>query len=289
MRLLCFSFFFLWGSVTSAQTLNWVWLDFPPAYIKDGPLAGKGIVRRWLPELQRQVLPEMKHQFVEMTPARAWRTMQNDELLCHPASLKSKERSQYAVFSRPWTLVPQKSVILRAGDSSRWFGEQQSISAAELFQRQDLILGLAKDNSFYVHLSPWLSDSHAENHAVRLGSRLALSNLHRMLMSKRIDYMLEYPWVIGYFDKILIQQGRYLRDPIVSLPFREMPQFAKAYISCTNNAEGRRLIEQINHWLEKNINTDQFRAHVGVWLDKESRKRFQQAYQQQIVKSESPE
>lgn len=267
----------------SGQTLNWVWLNFPPAFILDEPLKDKGIIKRWLPQLQVDALTDMTHQFQPMTPARAWQSMKGGELLCHPAALFDEARAEYAAFSQPWSLVPNKAVLLRKADAERWFPGRQSVSAAELFARKDLRLGLLQDHHYYVQVEDWLDSSYAEKNAVRLSNKQPVSALYRLLVNQRIDYMLEYPWIGGYLKRVMAMKGQRQPVEIVSLMITELPQFAPAYVACTNSPAGREIIKRINSWLVANRSNAIFRDYVGVWLDSESRKRFQQAYGNKIA------
>lgn len=286
-----FSFLILcvccYSAVASAQRLNWVWLHFPPAFIGEGPLKNQGIVSRWLPQLQTEAMAEFTHQFQHMTPARAWQTMKEGELLCHPAALYDEKRAELAAFSLPWNLVPNKAILIRKEDAERLFSGQKTISVTELFARRDLRLGLLQDQNYYVQIDRWLKDSDARKQALQLSNKQPVSALYHLLLNRRIDYMLEYPWVGGYIKRLMAQEGK-RREEIVSLAIEEISQFIPAYIACTNNKEGRDLIQKINHWLLQQRSREVFRQHIALWLDDNSRQQFLRAYEAQVAPVTKP-
>lgn len=268
--------------------MNWVWLHFPPVFISDGPMKNQGFVSQWLPGLQADVFPSRQHQFQAMTPARAWQTMKDGEFLCHPAALRDQKRTSFAIFSEPWSLAPDKAILMRRDTAERLFPGQQVISAADLFIREDLRLGLIQDANYYVHIAPWLDGSVAEDKAVRLSNKQPLTQLYRLLVNNRIDYMIEYPWIGGYLKRLLAMQGKRQPVEIVSLAIKELPEFTPVYIACTKSPEGEQAIAGINQWLGSRRKHEAFRQHIGAWLDNISRQRFIQAYEAMIVPVTEP-
>lgn len=290
--LLLLSFIVL--AVRADNSVQWAWVHYPPISIASGTLINQGIVDVWLKDIQHQALADMTHRNVPMTPGRIWQLMKANEPVCHPAALYDKQRDEFAVYSEPWNLIPEKVVLMHRADAERVFPGQSSVSLAQLFARDDLRLGMVSDKTYYVHLSAWLENSVALSQAMRMSNQQQAYNLYRMLLDDRIDYMIEYPWVGSYYRKLHQERNQNRveeqatikkaeevksREEIVSLAISELPQFTSVYIACTDNEFGRKVIEQANRWIRLQWPEEKNRQYLASWLDPASLNRYLSAYE----------
>jgi hypothetical protein len=95
-----------------------------------------------------------------------------------------------------------------------------------------------------------------------------------MLVHGRIDMMIEYPWVIAYFKKVL-------KEPpveLVSLEIADFPRFSPAYVACSRNDAGKIVIEKLNTIIRKAIYVPSNREWMSNWLDEKESIKFEKDY-----------
>lgn len=278
--------------VAAAPSVQWGWIHYPPSSISSGPLKNQGIVDLWLKDLQQHALPGVTHRYVPMTPGRVWQLMKASETACNPAALYDKARDQFAVYSDPWNFIPEKVILMHRADAERLFPGQSSVSLAQLFAREDLRLGVVSDLTYYVHINAWLQNSVALEQAVKMSNQQRAYTLFRMLENDRIDYMIEYPWISTYYQKLYADRYREgEQQEIVSLAITELPQFTNVYVACTDNELGRSIVSQANRWIRQQWPKEKNRRYLSDWLDPASLERYLKAYELYIkpIEQEVPE
>ena len=111
---ICFVLLFLSVSVSAAarEKMTWLVVHWPPFQILEGPDKGKGRFDALL-ELYKKNLPQYEHQTVVMNWARFWAEIQQGTNVCSTFAIKTPERSQYAVFSKPLSIALPQRIIMR--------------------------------------------------------------------------------------------------------------------------------------------------------------------------------
>jgi uncharacterized protein (TIGR02285 family) len=95
-----------------------------------------------------------------------------------------------------------------------------------------------------------------------------------MLLSERIDIMLEYPWVTAYFEKLLKNDT----IKVVHLTIDGFPKYSAAYVACLRNDAGKKVIEALDIFLAKEVLNIENRQRMMRWLDEREAEVFEKDY-----------
>jgi len=95
------------------------------------------------------------------------------------------------------------------------------------------------------------------------------NNIIRMLFENRFDYIIEYPPVINYYEKLENKEGVVIKVPIKEVV--ELKPYFTAYVVCPKNEWGNRVIEKINKILLEERNTQRYREILLRWYNEEIR------------------
>lgn len=251
-----------------AETIRWVAQDVPPhfSFVQGRPPRavaelGRGEVDGFMRVLLAR-MPEFRHEFVEASTARYEAESRRGETLCSTMHVRTPERLHWAYFSHLYpplisreihVIVPRKLMA----ELSQGRPQDGRLVLAELLQRQDLRLLLARDRAFGAQIDTLLSRHVVPRLAV--GAQLS-TQLLDMLRAGRMDYTLEYPSVIkDYLTRV--------SDPgaLVALPVAEGLSTLLATVSCSRTPEGKRHIEAIDAAVRKLASEPNRDAWVHAW------------------------
>lgn len=255
--------------------VTWAIIPYAPIHILEGEFKGEGIADGYVENAQ-QSLPEYQHISQPMTPARAWQLIaDSEELVCHPTALKTREREQIAYFSTASIVTPSIRILMRKSDWKQRLQGRNNLSFEEYISAMDGPLGVVKLRSYGQLVDDAIEQKFAgSDRLIKTSGQYGSRQLYEMLLSDRIDMMIEYPWVSAYFSRL---SGRN-KTPLVSLTISDFPSHAPAYVACNKTEEGRFLVEKISEFINKSISGDLNRARMKRWLDVKSADEFDRAY-----------
>lgn len=288
MRLLMILWMLLVLPVTADEApqpeLRWVIAPYAPFHIEQGPLAGQGIMDLALPEME-QKLPGFRHENSLMTDSRAWQEIRDGQPVCYPAALKTPERERFAVFSDPVSIVPSMVLFMRADDKQKRFGERRTIALTEVLKQQDLRIGIISERS-YGELDPVLRDARTAERVVAVSNNYGPLSLMRMLHAKRVDAVIEYPWIVRFVEQELRPQNR--TPLITSLGIDELQPFFLSYVACADTELGHQVIRQVNPLIRALLPLPEHRRKLGDWLDPDTLVRYNEAYDRMLLHRDAP-
>ncbi len=276
---------FFTGSVLAKETLIWAVTPFPPGYITEGPDRGTG----YADELERfmvEHLPQYNHQR-RFFPnwERSLGQIKNGPLLCTSILFyrtpddRAPIKGAYEV-SAPSGVFFLHDIIVKK-EKRHLFGDQVSFEA--LLKNPSFRFGY--NRPYGVTLNRILSDyiglpagteldamdplkriehlRKAKNIAVRTGADM-IDGMIRMLLSDRVDYILEYDFMMKYQQKKL---G--LGDKLVTIPISEVNnQISRLAYACSDTMAGRKAIKAINSVLVKHRHTEKFKKALQYLVPK---------------------
>ncbi len=263
-------------SVFSAETMVWGTTPFPPGYITEGPDKGQGYADL-LDRFMREKLPQYEHK-VAVYPnwERQLKEMSEGPLVCtsilwyRPPGERSSLKGSY-LLSAPDGVFFQHDVVVRKS-RRHLFGEE--VSFEKLLRNQTLIFGYNRPygityNRFlsdYLGIDPGVELSamqpvdrikflrKAQNIHVRTGTNM-IGGMLKMLLTGRVDYILEYDFMIRHEQKMI---G--FKDELVSIPVTEVKNsVSRIAYACSDTRQGKRAIEAINGILRQYRDTAEFK------------------------------
>lgn len=257
------------------KTIVWSIIPYAPIHILEGPYKGKGIVDEYVSNAQN-ALPGYLHTNQIMTPARTWYQMsKNEQLVCYPSALKTTEREAFAYFTQPGLITPVLRVVMREDMWKKEFAGKDSINIKEYIAHKKKNFGIVSKRSYGEDIDHILSKVlRGENDIIQTSGRYGSRQLYQMLLSERVDIMLEYPWVTAYFEKVLKNDS----IKVVHLMIEGLPKYSAAYVACTRNDDGKRVIEALDKFLAKEVLSIENRQRMMSWLGKTESEAFEQDY-----------
>ena len=262
--------------VRGEDTITWLKTDFPPVSIPEGKDAGEGIMDKII-DLMISDLPDYHHQSRVANIKRIMTEFEQGQDVCAGGFIITEERSEIGYFSKyPSTFLPPVQIVIRRED--RKIFESSGIRSLEdLLMNKSLKLGLSSKMAYGKKIDSLVEKHKAKaNIFFRHGDDITKSLL-RMLLKKRIDYTIAYPWMVEYMLKP--EQV----DKLTFIPVKETQVPIMHYVMCSKTDWGLRVIEKINAILKKERPTKRYRSIFEKWLPKSEIERYRREYEIQFL------
>lgn len=288
MKAVLFSLYIFLANINSAvsgETLVWGITSFPPGYITEGKDKGQGYADL-LEEFMRGELPQYEHKtIVYPNWERQLLTMKQGPLVCtsilwyRPPDERSLIKGAY-ILSAPNGVFFQHDVVVHKS-KRHFFGDE--VSFKELLKKQNLRFGYNRPYGItynriladYIGLGSKIDLSAmnprerlkylqgAKNISVRSSADM-IGGMLKMLSTNRVDYILEYDFMVKYQQK---KTG--LMNEFISIPVTEVKnKMSKIAFACSDTPEGAKAIAAINEVLVKHRNTPEFKKTLSYIVPK---------------------
>lgn len=266
-----------------AAEVTWLKTDWPPHQITIGLYQDQGTFDR-LQKLVVAALPHMTHQVkVVNLPRLEQAFLQNSQNVCSFGALFTEKRAATRWYSKAVAILPGLAVHFRQNSELKEHQAMQSngsIDVRKLAQDKTLT-GVYQPNRSYPS-----SVTDAAQHANFIPQEFTSQiNAASLLLSKRVDYVVEYPERMAFYLKQNQQheQGQHIQSLVVS----DASPYVVSYITCNKSPEGQQLIAQINKVLEIVWQQSDYKSAMFHWMDEETKSRLESAYaevQQQVLR-----
>lgn len=255
------------------ETITWLKIDFPPIYITDGPHVGEGVADRII-DLFIDRLSDYEHIVRVANLSRIHTDLKLGTNVCTPTMFVTAERKEFGIYSKnPTTFLPPLQLIIRAEDAAKFTRGGADLSLDDLLDAPDLILGVAAGVSYGKKVDRVISGRQgAANLFIRQSGGDVLNGLMEMVLKKRIDYTISYPWAVSY-SATPEDVNR-----LTFIPFSEAGRHPRHYVLCANNAWGRKTIARLDAVLTKALPTPEYRALIERWLPPKERAAYRMTY-----------
>jgi uncharacterized protein (TIGR02285 family) len=181
-------------NIQAKEAMNWSVTHWPPLLILKGENAGNGRYDVFLKYFEQQ-MPQYTHQSIDTNWTRVWRDIKAGKKICNMLALKNSERQDIALFSKPAGITLSNRIIMRES-TYKQLGQPQKMALTELFNHPHL-KGVIESSRSYTPVLDSLIKNKLQ--ASNLEARKTNSvQLLKMLLMKRFDYMIEYPYIADY-------------------------------------------------------------------------------------------
>lgn len=245
--------------VSAAPKITWLQTDWPPHQIVSGPFQGQGTFDLLQQQLMA-VLPEFKHQSRLVSLARVEQLfLQQQSGVCVVGTLYSAQRAATRLFSTPMAVGPALAVVHLAAHPGLAQTEVGALEITQLAQRAHL-LGAYQPNRYY----PPVVMQAIQQPPSNLTSQTFTSELNaaQLLQSGRVDYVIEYPERMQYYNSLLVQPVALQHSAIVGADIASV-----SYVTCTAGKTGEQAIAAINKALRQLWGSADYQAAMRRWLD----------------------
>lgn len=259
------------------HSIQWAVTDWPPVHIVAGDDKQKGICDQVMLYLQRR-MPEYDHQWNVSNFIGTWASIKRGERVCYASALMTPERQKFAYFSMPVVIAMSNSIVMRKEMASE-LGFGDSVSLSSLLKNRRLAGRVVADRAYGKGIDNLIADNKGEaNLYFQRGTNQGLSSF-RMMLEKRLDYLIEYPWVATYFEHLMKRQGE-----TVSIQIAEAPPYTFAHVACPRNEWGRMVIDRVNRILSEGRPTREYRDVVELWQGEQGKARIRKIYDEVFLK-----
>lgn len=266
-------------AASHADEITWIRRHFPPINILEGPYKDQGQSDLMLQLLIRN-LPQYEHNEVVCNMKRAEELLRTGSHVVRLTMFKNPEREAFMYFSLPHIMAPSHKLVIRAKDYPvflKYMDENQTVSLENLLGQDGLKMGVEANRRFGKDLD-MIFDKNSKNSNIIVRNSSNTDGLVTMLLRKRFDYLVEYPWSITFTMKSMGQNPELLK----TLELKESGGFSIGHAVAPKTPWGKKVIEEINEILKKHRPTDEYREFMERWLDKDSIPGFRKAYAQML-------
>ncbi|WP_166838383.1 hypothetical protein [Rheinheimera pleomorphica] len=272
------------ASVQAKPQLTWLQTDWPPHQIVSGPFQGQGTF-----DLVQQHLMAGMPQFVHQSrlvslPRLEQAFVQQETAICVLGALYSDERAQNRLFSVPMAVGPALAVgylSLTLTQHPAMQAEGAELSALVL---DSALTGAYQPNRYY---PPVVAAALAQPNSNL--SRYTFSsevNAAALLVSGRVNYVVEYPERMQYYNQLLPEPAALEHRAIVGANIASV-----SYVSCSMDEVGTAAIAAVNQALPALWQQVEYLEAMQRWLDDSARRRLgtdMQRLQQQALMQFKP-
>ena len=251
------------------EKIEWALFNFPPFIAtKSGRLDGSA-ENRILNDLQGK-LTEYTHHHTMVSVSTLLAMLKQKRKVCSAWVYRTPERESLAYFTSFFP-IPSQGLVVRATDMDR-FREMKKISLKYLLEQTNLRLGLEKDRSYGQELDKIIKASSPEKITYVEGPSAAEA-LIKMLMSGRVNYILEFPQVVAYYNEAMKLSP--------NLYYNELEEFSGmrlVNIVCTKSRWGRLVSRDIDKALQELARDPEFPNLVEVYYPEEVKKKYRKDF-----------
>ena len=251
------------------EQLIWRVIDWPPFYILHGDDKGQGIYDQLISSMINY-LPEYEHQRIIMNTRRALTEIQHGKNVCHPSALANTDAllSNINSFLLPYRII----YTVDNTTANAVIRQQKSVSLVNLLANKELTVGASIGR--YSSEINTLFEKYAQQD--KLVKNNNYDGLIQMLLTGRIDFLVEYPPIITYSKK---SHGSTALTNSMAITELGDNNFLAVYFACPNNDWGKKVIAQINIALLKESQNNNYLENRLKWYDDESKKILKSHYQ----------
>ena len=243
-------------------TLTWLLRDLPPLTIFEGPKKGQGVIDQMLPLLIAG-MPQYEHTLMRVNRARGMQMMQDASFTCDPSLIWSKERAQWIAFSIPAFRAVSNGLVVRQKDREvlEPYVVNGEVDLGAFLASAEQKVGIVAQRSYGEFVDSLLKQAPDGALTPHYGNE-ALSNLLSMQRLGRLQV------VLGYWPEIRYQaqQAQIAEDELVFYPIQGTGKYLSGYIGCSDTAEGRQAIIEINQLL-RTLPHQRLDELYADWLD----------------------
>ena len=194
-------------------------------------------------------------------------SMKNGEDWCFVGGVKTPEREDFAVFSRPVAMFYPLRIVVRAANRAR-FEALEPLSLRDLLtEHRELRTSMLRNRA----IAPAVDALFRQYPPGQIHSEFG--EAFRMLLNDRLDYLVEFSSIAAY-------NARQFGEPnaFVGLPFAESPDPVFARVMCAGTPWGREVVARIDAVLAEERPGSAYRGIVEAWAAPEDLPRIRTVY-----------
>ncbi|WP_319548385.1 hypothetical protein [Desulfogranum marinum] len=255
------------------EEVIWMHNDYPPNRFLSEPYFGEGDCDSAMLSAQEH-LSEDRHILRNYSFGRFLKLLKSKPNYCTSCLLKTPQREEFVLFSKPFNYSENNMLITRASDAklySPYLDSDGKIDLEALLQSKKVVLATNHGRSYGAYIDSILVPFRDTEAITTISSHSSLQ-----LMFRRLVTMQPYDALLGYSTELIWHSGE-LKIPLKEFAIYQIKGIddfdSKSYVyfACSKSETGERIIATI----DANIN-DIRKTSMNKyrhWLDEEARER----------------
>lgn len=274
----------LYQAEAEQETVVWLQTDWAPHQIVQGPFIGQGTFDL-LQKRLAALLPQYQHELRLSSLGRIEPYFLNaTATVCAAGSLYTEDRAKTRYYSLPVAIGPGFAINYTAGSMVEQLVDGQlQLDLRKLVQNPEL-LGAYQPNRYYPDVV--LAAINNPDSTLLASAFTSELNAAALLISKRVDYVIEYPERLQFYQRTLPAQPE-----ILSAAMLDTLPYSVSHITCSKTALGERLITDIDNVIPALWLADDYAELLFSWLDQNARALLQPKFdeiRQQMAEKNRP-
>ncbi|WP_448212797.1 hypothetical protein [Colwellia sp. MEBiC06753] len=246
--------------------ITWLISDSPPFNISSpGPLYNKGICDGVVNEVIA-AMPDVEFELLSLPQPRVSKVMDEGEKVFFPCMIHRSQNNARASYSTPMMLYPPFVIITLANTAKHIIDKySDSVDLTQLMNDESFQFGYGSGRRFDDNIQSIVEQSLAyKKAAISYNSEGAMSSLVQMMSKDRVDYIIDYPSNIQYFNTIY-------DSSLVAISIKQTQgKVIKGAIGCASQAVDNfagKAIALINKALyDKVLTNPSYVEHLLFWM-----------------------
>lgn len=254
-------------SLQAKPQLAWLQTDRPPHQIINGSYQGQGTFDL-LQQHINNLMPEFEHQNQLVSLPRLEQAFQEASAAsCTVGTLYSEERAANRLYSKPMAVGPALAVGYIAGSLTEHQANQKDGMLIEILAHDTALTGVYQPNRLY----PEAIGNVLQRQGINLSEYAFTSevNAAALLASSRVNYVIEYPERMKYYNQLLPEPAIMEHRAIVGANVASV-----YFVTCTDNETGKTAIQAVNKALAELWQQASYLEAMQFWLDDSARRRM---------------
>lgn len=232
-------------------------------------------------KLIRKILLQAKglrYNFFLINHTKAMQLTLHQSNSCMAGVLASPERRQLYHFSRPYILVQGIHLyVLRDSVWQKKLTAMQKDGKVSLLnswsKHADALLGLDYERSYGAELDPLVRDPDKASYLYQKQSGAGIGDLWPMLKQRRVDMILEYPFLLPQDYESLV----------TAYPVAEAEPDTAAYFACHKGSVGQKIIKQLDQAIAELVFEEEYIRLQLEHVEPQYHEAFLQTYRQMMA------
>ena len=252
-----------------AEGMAWWLTDFPPySNPVDGEpgtgavdLVLRGVVAAW-PELTL-------HEFRVANTSRIWTSIDAGAEACYTSALRTPQRARQAYLSDVFMLPPIQLIVRKDRLDKIPMNANGEVQFGALIGKQGINGALVAGRAYGTELDAALaSKAHGANINFT-GATVLGANIFRMIAAGRVDYTLDYDFILAYQ-----MQDSAALNALVTLPIDIANTPLVGSFACPRTPWGKKMIGRIDAIVSRLAQDPRYRDQFERWLTPATKARY---------------
>ena len=241
--------------------MSWWLTDFPPYSIPANGEPGIGAVDLVLRGVVAAWPEKMAHQFMVANTSRIWTSIDTGMDACYTSALHTPQRVKEAYLSDVFMLPPMQLVVRKDRLASVPRNANGEVEFAALLARQDIKGILVSGRAYGLALDAVIAGNKHNDHLTFSNAKVLGANIFKMIGAGRVDYTLDYDFVLAYQTK-----DTATLDALTTLPIDIANVPLVGSFACPRTPWGKKMIERIDHIVSQLAQDAHYRDQFEHWL-----------------------